>query len=239
MQAPATALGRHDRIWPAVLLSATVHAALVGLAAARAGPVVDLQQEPIVARLVRLGEARPPEWLPRKEAEPPPPAPAAPAAPTTAAATPAPPAPGGKASAARGAGPSTAPGTGRSLSDVLSRVRREVDEEKWGDPEGDPMGDATEGEAGDRYLALARQALHGNFNAPVTIPERERLYLKAVVVLYLEPDGRIARHRFERRSGNPAFDDAVERAIRQTRLPPPPPEDRERYRRDGLGANFP
>jgi colicin import membrane protein/protein TonB len=232
MAAPATALGRRERFWPAVLLSAAVHAALVLVAVARAGPVLDLEQKPIAARLVKLGEARPPEWLPRKDAVPPPPAPGAPAAPAS-------PSPGGKAPAVPGAGRAAAPGKAPSLSDVLSRVRKEVDEERWGSPAGDPMGEAAEGEAGDRYLALVKETLHANFNAPATIPEQERLHLKAVVVLHVEHDGRIARHRFERRSGNPAFDDAVERAIRQTRLPPPPPEDRERYRTNGLGANFP
>ncbi|HSN90459.1 MAG TPA: energy transducer TonB [Anaeromyxobacteraceae bacterium] len=234
MQAPATALGRHDRIWPAVLLSAAVHAALIAVAASRGGPAIDLEQKPIVARLVRLGEARPPEWLPRKEAAPPPPAPAAPVAPPLAAAAPAPQAPGGKAPGTAG----TAPGAGRSLSDVLSRVRKQVEEERWGSPEGDPMGDASEGEAGDRYLALAKQALQANYNVPATISEKERLYLKAVVVLYVEPDGRIAGWRFEARSGNPAFDAALERAIRQTRLPPPPPEVRDRFRKSGFGVNF-
>ena len=40
------------------------------------------------------------------------------------------------------------------------------------------------------------------------------------------------------RSGNPVFDDALERAVRDTRLPPPPREPREPYRDLGLGVNF-
>jgi len=77
------------------------------------------------------------------------------------------------------------------------------------------MGDATEGEAGDRYLALARQALHGNFNAPVTIPrgnalpEGRRRALPGTGRPHRPPSVREAL-------GEPAFDDAVERAIRQT-----------------------
>ena len=53
-----------------------------------------------------------------------------------------------------------------------------------------------------------------------------------------EPDGRVASFRFERRSGNAAFDQALERAVRDSRLPPPPPELRQRYRTLGLGVNF-
>jgi colicin import membrane protein/protein TonB len=64
------------------------------------------------------------------------------------------------------------------------------------------------------------------------------MHLKATVVLTIEPDGRVSGFRFERRSGNGAFDDALERAIRQTRLPPPPAELRERYRTVGLGVHF-
>src|SRR5512138_759864 len=79
----ATALGRHDRMWPAVIASVVVHALVVAWAVARRPPPpIDLAQKPIVAKLVRLGEKRPEEWLPRKDAAPPPPAPsAAPAAP--------------------------------------------------------------------------------------------------------------------------------------------------------------
>src|SRR5512144_2503406 len=76
----ATALGRRDRFWPAVLVSAAVHVALAGWGITRRpAPEIDLNQKPIVARLVRLGQKRPEEYLPRKEAAPPP-APPAPAA---------------------------------------------------------------------------------------------------------------------------------------------------------------
>jgi colicin import membrane protein len=242
MAMPATALGRRDRMWPAVLVSVAVHGAGIAWAVAAGGPAIDLEQKPIVARLVRLGEKRPKEYLPRKE-EPPPeaaPAPKVPTAPEVAAApVPTKPGPGPKAPPAPAAKPSPPGASGRNpLSNVLTRVRKQVDQDRWGDPDGDPMGEASDGEPGDRYLALAKQALEANYELPLTISEKERLYLKALVVLYVEPDGRIARWQFEARSGNPAFDDALERAIRQTRLPPPPPEVRERFRKSGVVVNF-
>jgi colicin import membrane protein/protein TonB len=241
MAIPATALGRRDRMWPAVVVSVAVHAAAIAWAVAEGGPAIDLEQKPIVARLVRLGEKRPKEYLPRKEEPPPEPAPAAPApAPqvSTAAAVPTKPGPGPKAPPAPASTAKGASGTS-TLSNVLTRVRKQVDEEdRWGDPEGDPLGDASDGSEGDRYLALAQRALQERYVLPTTISEKERLYLKAVVVLYVEPDGRISRFRFETTSGNAAFDDALERAIRQTRLPPPPPESRELYRRTGLAVGF-
>ena len=127
----ASELARKDRLWPAVLVSLAVHAGLAAVAIVRRPPPIDLGQTPIVARLVRLGEKRPEEWLPQREAapEPAPPAPA-PGAP----APPAAPAPGKTAAAAKPS-PRTAPaqhagkpaGGGDPLASALSRVKRDVD----------------------------------------------------------------------------------------------------------------
>jgi colicin import membrane protein/protein TonB len=240
----ATALGRRDRFWPAVTLSAAVHAAAVIWALARTPPPIDLDQKPLRARLVRLGEKRPETFLPRKEEPPPAPEPQPVAAPPQAEAPPAqpPPAAPGPAPAATTARtkPGAAPGKpGASpLAAALSRVRKEVDEERrWGDPEGDPGGDSDTGE-GDRYHALVERALRASYDVPSTISDQERLFLKAIVLLYIEPDGRITRWRFTQRSGNAAFDAALERTMRATRLPPPPDAEREYYRRTGLQVLF-
>jgi colicin import membrane protein/protein TonB len=234
-------LDRHDRLWPAVLVSGAVHLALVALALfGRPGPRLDLDQKPIVARLVRLGEPRPKEYLPRKEAPPPapeaPPAevPSAPPAPVAAAPAPAAPtkAPG---PATAKAPPAAPPATTRDrLAGILKDVRRDI---QAGDPSGDPMGDSAEGE-GDQYQALVKRALDAEYRLPSTISERERLFLAGEVLLFIEPDGRLARYVVEKRSGNSAFDEALERAVRQARLPPPPTAQRELYRRTGLLVIF-
>ena len=233
----ATALGRRDRLWPAIVASAILHLVGVSWAAVRRPPPpIDLEQKPIVAKLVRLGEKRPEQYLPRKEAPPPdaaPPAPvpvavAAPAAPAKPAA-PAPGAPPAKAA------PSSTGKSGATLASVLSRVQRDAEQERWGAPDGDPMGDSETGSEGDRYVALVDRALKANYRVPATIPERERLYLETTVALWIEPDGRIARWRQERSSGNPTFDAAVERTIKAApRLPPPP----EPLRRTGIQLVF-
>jgi colicin import membrane protein len=242
----ASAAARHpDRIWPLVLVSLALHAVAVGAGAmARPGPTLDLEQKPIVAKLVRLGEKRPEQWLPRKEAEPPPPTAAAAVpvpsetpSPPRPAATPAPKAPLAPPR------PSAAAGSSRG-SDTLQRTLRRLGKEKaqerdvWGDPAGSPEGDASDGSEGDRYLGLVTQALQANYRLPATISEQDRLHLKATVVLTIQPDGRISALRFERASGNPSFDQALERAVRQTRLPPPPAELRRAYATTGLGVNF-
>jgi len=239
----ATALGRRDRLWPAVVLSVAGHAVVVGWGLARPPPPpIDLEQKPIIAKLVRLGEKRPEEWLPRKDAPPPPPAappaaaPAAPAAPVPA--KPAAPAPNAKAPP-KAAAPTPAgkPG-GTSLASILSKVQRQFEDERYGAPDGDPAGDSESGTEGDRYLALVVRELQAHYNLFHTIPENERLHLRATVVLRIEPAGRVMSHVFERRSGNPAYDAALERAIAASRLPPPPAALRERYGTIGLGVNF-
>lgn len=241
-----SALSRRDRLWPAVVASAVAHLLLVGWGVVRRPPpAIDLEQKPIVAKLVRLGEKRPEQWLPRKEAAPPPPAtPAAPAAPVLAAAPPHPAAPSPKAKPAPRApapvaGPAVGAGKpGASLSSILSKVQRQQDEQRWGDPNGDAAGDSDTGE-GDQYLAQIDRALHANYVAPSTIPERERLYLQARVILWVEPDGRVTRWRTERSSGNPNFDAAVERTLKLTgRVPPPPDRLRDLYRKDGIALVF-
>jgi len=237
----ASAFHRGDRIWPAVVASLAVHAALLvgaGLLNAR-DPAIDLDVQPITAKLVRMGEPRPKELLPRKDAEPPPAAAAPTPAPAPAPAAPAPKAvtvpsakaePKPAASKPAAAGPAR-PGaaTGSRLSSVLSEVRQEL---SAGSPEGDPLGTSAEGEV-DPVVSALRQ----NYRVPATISERERRFLTATLLLHVEPDGRILRYEFEQRSGNPSFDDALERAVRATRLPPPSPEKREAWRH-GLRVTF-
>ena len=246
-----SALSRRDRLWPAVGASALAHVFLVVWALARRPPpAIDLAQKPIVAKLVRLGQKRPEQWLPRRDAAPPPPAsaPAAPAAPPAPVATPAPPRPAAPSLRAKPAPARPAPrptavpvgpaGGGASLSSILSKVQRQQDEERWGDPNGDAGGDSDTAE-GDQYLAQIDRALHANYVAPVTIPERERLYLQSRVILWIEPDGRVARWRQELSSGNPTFDAAVERTLRlTTRVAAPPEPLRDLYRRDGIALIF-
>jgi colicin import membrane protein len=241
----ASALARRERLWPTVTVSALLHAGIVAWALVRAPPPpIDLEQKPIVAKLVRLGEKRPEEWLPRKEA-PPPPAPPAPPAAAPAAPAPAPakssaPAVDAKAPAApRAPAPSAkgAPG-GTTLASVLSKVQRQVEESRWGAPDGDAMGDSETGTEGDRYLALVVRELQSHYNISKTISDRELVQLAATVVLRLDASGRVLGHAFERRSGNAAYDAALERAIAAAQLPPPPPELRDRFRTVGLGVHF-
>jgi colicin import membrane protein/protein TonB len=117
-------------------------------------------------------------------------------------------------------------------------MEKQVQRERWGDPNGDPEGDSDEGSEGDRYTALVQRALQANYTVPTTIPDKERLHLRSVVILWIEPDGHISRWKVEKPSGNAAFDDALERAIRKTSPPPPPDSEREAYRSRGIQVTF-
>lgn len=241
--ASASLLGRQDRIWPAVLASALVHVAFGAWALSRGGGSEYLPtQKPIVAKLVRLGPKKPESFLPRKEEAPPPPASApAPSAVPTPGAKAAPALPGAKAKATPS--PKAAAGGkvgGDPLARVMSRLERERADEapRWGDPTGDAEGDAAEAGEGDRYLALAQRALRANFTPPATIAVKDRLHLRTIILILVEPNGVIRDARITRGSGNDVFDASALQSARATRLPPPPEQFKDRYRRDGIVTEF-
>ncbi|HEY7725510.1 MAG TPA: TonB C-terminal domain-containing protein [Anaeromyxobacteraceae bacterium] len=238
MTAATPLVPRADRFWTAVAASAAVHVAAAGLALARRPPaLVDLEQKPIVARLVRLGEKRPEHLLPRKEEAAPQEASAPASGPPAPPAPPAAPRPGASPAPRAGA---PAPRGPDAFAAALSRIRRDRlrQEPTAGDPSGDPLGDTSEPSAGDRYLALVQRALHEVYDAPLTISERDRAHLRANLVLHIEASGTVAGWDFESRSGNAAFDEALARAVRSARLPPPPPDLRKRVRGEGLLVRF-
>jgi TonB family protein len=132
-------------------------------------------------------------------------------------------------------GPAEKAGQGARLASVLSDMKHEL---SAGRADGSADGDASEAGDGDEYLGLVVRQLRQGYRLPSTIGDRERLFLTGTVVLHIEADGRVSRYELTRRSGNPAFDEALERAVRETRLPPPPPPLRDLYRRTGLEVLF-
>ncbi len=118
-------------------------------------------------------------------------------------------------------------GGGTSALAALAKVEKQVQRERWGDPNGDPEGDSDEGTEGERYQALLQRALHDNFTAPGHHPG-EGAALPPGPGDHLDRGRRAssAASRSSKPSGNPVFDAALERAIRATRAPPPPDADR-------------
>ena len=62
---------------------------------------------------------------------------------------------------------------------------------------------------------------------------------RALVLLYVQADGRISRHTLLETSGQPAFDKAIGRAVRQCgKVAPPPPSLQARLRNEGIEIDF-
>jgi outer membrane biosynthesis protein TonB len=224
----------------ALLISALVVPKLFG------GPAP--LRKPIIARLVAQGKPRDQKLMPRKE-EPPPPPPAAP--PRSSPEVSAPPAPAAKSTPAKTAPSAPAPRPRapsreelmqKALASVSASPDRERSkappEEREGDAAGSPDGTAATAEEGDLYFAKVQAEILSHYTIPSIISERERMALKAVVVAWIAPDGKLVRYQFDRRSGNAQFDAALERAIKASRIPAPPPERAKAIRDEGVALEF-
>src|SRR5205085_4604421 len=112
------------------------------------------------------------------------------------------------------------------------------DPERAGSEKGSAEGTAATAEEGDAYFTAVHDAILENYVVPSVISERERLYLAATVLAWIGPNGQILKHEFQKKSGNAFFDQALELAIRKTRLPPPPADLAKSLRDGGVVLNF-
>ena len=101
--------------------------------------------------------------------------------------------------------------------------------EKWGNPDGDAMGTTSTG----RFERIYEDNLIRKLNGATRysgIDQNELMKLSASIGLEIDRTGKVASYTLKRRSGNPNFDAAVERAVRifstdGPRALDPPPED--------------
>lgn len=201
--------------------------------------------KPILAKMVALGKPRDQKLLPRKEE--PAAAPAAPRAGPVVAPVPVAKTPVKVATAQEPATKSAAKPLSRreqmarALAGVDANVEKERKDRPPEEPEGletgSETGTAASEEEGDRYFAAVLEAVRAHYVLPSIISERELASLKATVVAFIARDGTIIRYEFEKRSGNKNFDDALERALKLSKVPPPPPE-REKLVREGVAFVF-
>jgi outer membrane biosynthesis protein TonB len=233
-QFPKSVLALKERtpLSPALVLAVLLHLVVFG-AAFFLPKIFDKPpslRKPIIAHMVALGKPRDKALLPRKET---PPAASAPAAPASV--------PGSKAPAST---PQKRPPTRQEMMErALARAagkatEEKPDEERPGQKTGSPQGTAESSEAGDAYFTAVHDAILERYVVPSVISERERLYLSASVLAYIGRDGKILKHEFQKRSGNLFFDAALESAIQQAKLPPPPPELAKQLRDGGVVLNF-
>ncbi len=208
---------------------------------------IDLNQKPINATLVRLGKPRDEKLLPRKEELPPPPqevkgAEEAPPKPDPA---PAPqqvavPIPGlqPEKKQQKQAGETSGERRNKLFSAFSKTGKATKVDELAGREDGDPMGDSAVAE-GEQYFGLIRAVVTRYYDVSNTIPEAERIRLKAAVTIRVGRAGEIIDVRLAESSRNDVFDSAVMAAVKRAgSLAPPPEHLRDKLRRDGVTLVF-
>jgi len=236
---PATATSlfvkRKDRLVPFIAVSIAGHLALVGIVAlatqAFGSKVIDLDQKPIHATLVRKGKPRDEKLLPRKEELPPPPkkeegavAPSAPVPLDKPAAVPIPGVKPTAKDAAKKAGEKDGQDRRKALFGAFNKTGRASKvEELPGQEDGDENGDSDVQE-GERYYALLTAQVRRNYNVSNVISEQERLHLSADVFIKIGKAGELLESKLAKASGNDVFDGAVLSAVRKAVPFSPPPE---------------
>jgi TonB family protein len=231
---PPQPLGRF--LVPSVLVHAVLLGLVLGYGALTARPLVDLNQKPIVAKLVRQGTPRDEKLLPRIEETPPPPKEQAPppAPAPVAAPLPAAPAP------AKTKAPGQKTGDERQkllgAFDQMSKTKRKA--EVSGALDGDISGDAAVSE-GERYYGQLSAQVKRFYDVSETIPDQERVHLVAQVALFIDPSGQLARARLAKPSGNDLFDSAVLEAVKRAApFAPPPVHLRNALQKYGIVLQF-
>jgi len=212
-------------------------------------PPPRVEPTPIRATLVRQGKPRDEKLLPRKEQPPPPPPKKVDAPP---APTPAPPEPPKVAVPVPGMKPEPAPKPTPSPGEAKGENRRDrlfgafdkfakptkQQEDPEGAEDGDPNGDAAKAE-GERYFGLLSSQVRRHYNVADTIPESERLYLKAQVAMRLSRTGEVIEARLAKASGNTLFDSAVLSAVtKASPFSPPPTHLRDTLQKSGIVLEF-
>ncbi len=213
-------------------------------------PPVVQDQKPIRATLVRLGKPRDEKLLPRKEQPPPPPKKVtAPPTPTPPAPTPATPPP--VAVAIPGVKPEPTPKPTPQPGETKGEERRNrlfgafdklakptPPEDQEGAEDGDANGDAAKAE-GERYFGLINAQVTRNYNVADTIPDEERIRLRAQVFMRLARTGEVVEAKLAKASGNGLFDSAVLAAVKKASpFSPPPDHLRDPLQKNGITLEF-
>ena len=244
-------VSKPDPLGPFLLGSMLLHAAalgaVLGLSYLRLPPPIDLNQKPITATLVRLGKPRDPNLLPIKQEAPPPPQklpgtePVAEQPKPSDSAIPIP-VPGVKATSPtpkqEGEKNSDAQRRKQLFSAFNKTSKRDQLTELDGLPTGDVRGDSSTAE-GEAYWGLLSAQIRRNYDVAETIPEQDRLHLRAQVILFIGRAGEVLRVQLAQSSGNSLFDGAVLAAAKKAAPYSPPPEHlRALLQKSGVRLEF-
>ena len=224
---------RPSKVGPFFAFSVVFHVVAVAVVLTAswlfAPAVVDLDQKPIKASLVRLGKPRDEKLLPRKEEPPPEVKPEKVEVPL--------PIPAPKAIAVPGPDPKK-PTAKQDLFKALNSASKQArPEELEGRADGDPNGDAAK-EEGERYFGIISAAVRRYYDVSNTIPEAERRTLKAEVAMKVSASGEASDVRLKKGSGNELFDEAVLSAVKKAAPFSPPPEHLKKILQAGVTLAF-
>lgn len=214
-----------------IVASVAMHALVVAtlvLGTRGLGRVEHHNEAVIITKLVKLGKERPKELLPRKDEG------SAPAAKPVAVAA-------DKSNDGKVASGKDPAGEKRSLSDALSRLKKSSGEAPEGHPDGVVDGEVTslaQALVGSRYATEIYRCVKTNYSIEALPPER--IAGKSVTaVIRVQKDGTLFDFHIERGSGVPAFDRAVEKAIKRCgKVSPPPAELASQLHGDGVQLDF-
>jgi len=237
---------RPSRLGPYLVGSLAAHVGLVVLGLVLgsflSAPTLDLDQKPITATLVRLGKPRDQKLLPRKEEAPPPPKE------VVGSTAPAPPPPeNAVAIPSKKPTPTTAKQTGQKdgadrrkqlfgAFDKFSKAK--PDEPLEGAENGSLDGDAAKAE-GEQYWGLLTAQVRRNYDVSQTIPDDERIHLRARVAMRIGRRGQVLQAKLAKSSGNALFDNAVLAAVKKAQpFSPPPDALRDSLEKTGVVLEF-
>lgn len=225
---------RPSKVVPFFALSIGLHAMAIAVALVASWllspTVLDLNQKPITASLVRLGKPRDEKLLPRKE-EPPP-------EPKKEEKVEVPlPIPSAKAVVIPGPDPKKPTAKQDLFKALNSAAKQAKPEELEGKADGDPNGDSAK-EEGERYFGIISAAVRRYYDVSNTIPEAERRTLKAEVAMKVSASGEASDVRLKKGSGNELFDEAVLSAVKKAAPFSPPPEHLKKILQAGVTLAF-
>jgi TonB family protein len=107
-----------------------------------------------------------------------------------------------------------------------------------GDPDGSPDGDSAVQE-GERYWAELRAQVHRYYDVSQTIPDSERMHLRAQVEIRIGASGQLLKVELAKPSGNSLFDQAVLAAVKKASPFQPPPDTlRANLQSSGVALDF-
>jgi colicin import membrane protein len=220
------------RLWPAVLVSVTLHGSALAAYAfwpAPTKPAINLDQAAIKARLVKLGKPRDEALLPRMDAPQPPNAAQQKPSINVDNAKPA---------------PTDQPKP--SAADILNKLKNEREkptlneliERRLGEPtdegqkDGDVDGVALDGQMVDTYFGRVAAKIQRATQVSSVLSDDERIRLRAVVCFQIDDQGALSEVKLGQSSSSTVYDnDVLAAAKRASPVPAPPPGVREQARK--------